>query len=154
MTYTVCGETTINTPKAKVWEVLSNLETVQEYDGGVAKAFYVSEEREGIGAARHCDLPDGTYVRERIVDWRGGEGYTINVYEDGTEFPMSDQTVEFTLQDSAERTKVTMTYQYSLKPEMPVDAEEMAQIAQEIVNGVLAGLKEFAEAGEPAVVRV
>lgn len=154
MTYTVSGETTINTPKARVWEVLSNLETVQEYDSGVAKVFYVSEEREGVGAARHCDLPDGTYVRERIVDWRGGEGYTINVYEDGTQFPMSDQNVEFTLRDSAEGTRVTMTYRYSLKPEMPVDAEEMAQIAQEIVNEGLVGLKEFAEASEPAVVQV
>ena len=153
MTYTVSGETTINKPKASVWEVLSNLETVQRYDSGVSKAFYVSEELEGVGAARHCDLPDGTYVRERIVDWREGEGYTINVYEDGTEFPMSDQTAEFTLQDSADGTRVTMTYRYSLKPGIAVDAEETAQMAHQIVTEVLAGLKTFAEAGERATVK-
>ena len=153
MTYTVSGETTIDSPKASVWEVLSDLETVQSYDSGVTKAFYVSKEREGVGAARHCDLPDGTYVRERIVDWREGEGYTINVYDDGTEFPMSDQTAEFTLQDSGEGTRVTMTYRYSLKSGMAVDAEETTQMAHEIVSGVLAGLKAFAEAGEQAAVQ-
>ena len=89
MIYTVNGETMINASKPRVWEALSNLATVQDYDSAIVSSFYVSDQREGVGASRQCDLPDGSYIRERIVDWRDGDGYTLTVYEDGTQYPMS-----------------------------------------------------------------
>ncbi len=154
MTYTIKGETTINASKSRVWEILANLETVQDYDSAIVKSFYVSDQREGVGASRQCDLPDGSYVREGVVDWRDGEGYTLTVDEDGTQYPVSDQKVDFSLEETDEGTRVVMSYEYSLKPENPVDPEEMAQGAQELVNSVLAGLKGFMETGKPVAAQV
>ncbi len=154
MTYTISGEATIKATKSKVWEILANLEKVQDYDSLIVKSFYVSEQREGVGAIRQCDLSDGSYVREGVVDWRDGEGYTLTVYEDGTEYPVSDQKVDFSLEETGDDTRVVMTYKYSLKPENSVDPEEMAQGAQELVTGILAGLKGFVETGKPAAAQV
>ena len=154
MTYTIKGETTINASKSRVWEILANLETVEDYDSAIVKSFYLSDQREGVGASRQCDLPDGSYVREGVVDWRDGEGYTLTVDEDGTEYPVSDQKIEFSLEETDEGTRVVMSYKYSLKPENTTDPEEMAQGAQELVNSVLAGLKGFMETGEPVAAQV
>ena len=48
MIYTVNGETMINASKPRVWEALSNLETVQDYDSAIVSSFYVSDQREGV----------------------------------------------------------------------------------------------------------
>ena len=73
-------------PTEQVWAVLANIGAVQDYSPGVVKSYYTSNAREGVGASRHCDLlPTGT-VEERIVDWRDGEQYSIEIYE-GTEVP-------------------------------------------------------------------
>ncbi len=152
MTTTISHDIQIEAPRSDVWGILANLETLQHYDREVERSFYVSDAREGVGATRQCDLPDGTSVKERVVSWREGDGYVIEVDEDGTNYPTTDMRVEFTLEEAAGGTRVGMTYRYALKPGMPAEAgEEMRQGFQELVTGLLAGLKKYVETGESIV---
>ncbi len=152
MTTTISHDIQIEAPRSDVWGILANLESLQDYDREVVRSFYVSDAREGVGATRQCDLPDGTHVKETVVSWREGDGYVIEVDEDGTDYPTTDMRVEFTLEEAAGGTRVGMTYQYALKPDIPAEAgEEMNQGSQELVKGVLSGLKEYVETGEPIV---
>ncbi len=81
------GNIHIDAPRDKVWAILADLETVRNYDSEIINAFYISDNREGVGAARQCDLPDGGYIKERITEWNPGEGYSLIVDEGtGTEF--------------------------------------------------------------------
>ena len=72
----------IEAPLEQVWATLADLAAVQNYSTGVAKAYYTSDVREGIGASRHCDLqnPSG-WVEERVTDWQPGREMTIEIYE-------------------------------------------------------------------------
>lgn len=140
----------IEAPKTKVWETLSDLTTIQHYDPMVIQAHYTSYEKEGIGASRHCDLPEGTYVKERITAWQPGQGYTLDVYEDGMpESPFASQQAQFSLAENGDGTTVTLNFDYELKPGTPVEQQEMTQMwMDEALPGLLAGLKQYVETGE------
>ena len=148
---TLGGEININAPRGKVWDILADLRTVQYYDPGVISAHYTSEATEGVGASRHCDLPDEGYVEERITGWKPGEGYTINVYE-GSEIvaPFATQDARFTLSEDGQETTARVEIEYELKSDAPVDPREVErQWGEEMIPTLLAGLKHYVETGEP-----
>jgi carbon monoxide dehydrogenase subunit G len=106
----VTKEIQIDAPREKVWTILANIGSVQDYSPGVVKSYYTSEIKEGVGTSRHCDLlPTGT-VEERIVNWRDGEQYSIEIY-DGTEVRYTG-VAHFTLKRGGEGTTVTQTMDY------------------------------------------
>ena len=143
----ITNEIHIDSPKQKVWDILADLETVQHYDPGVTNAYYLSEAKEGIGAARHCDLLDGGYVKERITDWIPGEAIEMSVYE-GTDIDMfENQDARFTLQDSGQGTDLNMELQYALTPDAPADAGEIEDMFKQIADGLLPGIKQYIETG-------
>ena len=149
-TMTVKANVKIDAAKSEVWSVLSKLEGLQDYDSEVAKSFQLPGPREGVGASRQCDLPDGGYVRERVTSWREGDGYSLEVYEDATGHPftLTDQRVEFALEETDGGTRVEMTYGYVLESDLPESAAEMRQGAQALLGVVLAGLQRLVETGE------
>ncbi len=49
----VTGEVQINAAKKKVWSVLADLGAVSAWNPGIANSYYTSEDKEGVGAARH-----------------------------------------------------------------------------------------------------
>jgi uncharacterized protein YndB with AHSA1/START domain len=49
-------EVKINAAPEKVWNALADLEAVQNCNPLVAQTRYTSENREGVGASRHCDF--------------------------------------------------------------------------------------------------
>ncbi len=149
MTEEISREAIVAAAKDSTWALLANLEAVELYDPGVEHAFFVSNQHQGPGAARQCDLADGTYVKERIVDWRDGEGYEIEVYEDTTnDFPFTDQRVRFSVRAEGAGTLVRMTYSYAPKAESGLDRVQAAAIADEVVTGVLSGLQNFIQTGQ------
>ncbi len=144
----VTGNIQIDAPRDKVWNILADLETVKDYDSEIINAFYISENREGVGAARQCDLPDGGYIKERITEWNPGQGYSLIVDEGtGTEF-FESQVVRFGLKNAGQGTIVSLELEYELKSDAPANPHEMENEYRELVNGVVSGLKRYAEAGQ------
>ncbi len=145
----VTGKIHIDAPRDKVWDILADLETVKDYDSEIINAFYISDNREGVGAARQCDLPDGGYIKERITEWNPGEGYSMSVDEGtGTEL-FESQSVRFGLKSAGQGTIVSLEVEYELKSDASVNPQEMKNEYRELVNAVLAGLKVYAETGQP-----
>ena len=142
------GDIRIDAPKERVWAVLADLEAVQLYNPGITKAYYTSEARNGVGATRHCDFPDGGYVKERATEWNPGEGYRLEIYE-GT-VPFQSSGGSFMVKDTEPGSTVTFTFEYELEPGVPVDPQEVErQNREELIPGVLAGLKHYVETGQP-----
>ncbi len=143
------SEIQVDAPREKVWAVLADLEAVQQYDPAINKAHYTSDARDGVGAARQCDF-DGGYVRERVTEWKPGEGYAINVYE-GSDVvaPFESQDARFVLRDAGQGTTVSMELEYRFKPDAPSDPQKTEREYRELIEGVLAGLKHYVETGQP-----
>ena len=60
----VTSEIRIDAPREKVWDVIADLGSVSVWNPLLADSHYTSEAKEGLEAARHCDFPDGGYVKE------------------------------------------------------------------------------------------
>ncbi len=138
----------IDAPREKVWAILADIGSVQDYSPGVVKSYYTSDIKEGVGASRHCDLlPSGT-VEERIVSWRDEEQYSIEIY-DGTEIRYTG-VAHFTLKRSGEGTIVTqaMDYKPTEDPTGALGSRSMEALVGKVIEGNLVGLRHFVETRE------
>ena len=149
----VTGEVRINAPKEKVWSVLADLGAVSAWNPVIANSYYTSEDKEGVGAARHCDFPDGGYTKERVTDWKAEDTVRLNVYE-GT-VPFDNFYGTYTVRDDGDSSIVHLALEYDLKSGVPVDPQEIErQNRDELIPVVLGGLKHYVETGEPMLMPV
>lgn len=144
----VTSEIRIDASRDKVWDVLSDLGSVSVWNPALANSYYTSEAKEGLEASRHCDFPDGGYVKESTLEWNHGESFKLDIYE-GT-VPFESATGGFVLADDGDGTIATVTIEYDLKADVPVDPQEIErQNREELVPLILASLKHYVETGEP-----
>lgn len=132
----------------RVWKILADLPAVQRYSPVVAQARYITAEREGIGAARHCDLKPRGYVRERIVGWEPPTAITMELYE--SEWPVRFMRWRTALQPDGSGTLVTQHMEYQFKFGLLgwlLDHLAMKRKLHDTVDQVFAGLKGYAESG-------
>jgi carbon monoxide dehydrogenase subunit G len=138
----------IDAPGEKVWAILADIGSVQDYSPGVVKSYYTSDVKVGVGASRHCDLlPTGT-VEERIVNWLDRKQYSIEIY-DWTDVPYTG-IAEFTVKPSGKGTTVTqsMDYRPTKVATVTLGNRSMEELVIRVVEGNLLGLKHFIETGE------
>jgi hypothetical protein len=144
----VAGRIQINAAKKKVWQVLAELGSVSAWNPAIGNSYYTSEQKEGQGASRHCDFPDGGYVKERVTGWKAEETVRLMIYE-GT-VPFDNFYGTYTLQGEGEASIVDFELEYDLKPDAPADANEIErQNRDELIPLVLASLNQFVETGDP-----
>jgi len=144
----ITREIQIEAPRKKVWQILADIGSVQDYSPGVVRSYYTSPKKQGVDASRHCDLlPAGT-VEERIVEWHDGEEYAIEIYE-GTQVPYMGVS-HFTLKDNGLVTTVMQRMDYKPTDDLPngLKGKSMARLVDRIIEGNLLGLKHFVETGE------
>ncbi len=134
----------IEAPAEQVWATLADLAAVQDYSTGVAKAYYTSDVREGVGASRHCDLqnPSG-WVEERVTDWQAGREMTIEIYESSG--PFKSAFARFAVTPDGQGTTVDFTFDYEVKSG---PSEALAKALEKANESLLAGLKHYVETGE------
>ena len=103
----------IDAPPARVWEVLTSLELLEQYDPGIARSRIVSEQKTGLGSARQCDLKPGGWFRERVSHWRAGEELAFELYE--CTLPVRSLEHRYVLAADGTGTRVEQRMQYRLK---------------------------------------
>lgn len=147
----VTSEIRIDAPRNKVWNVLADLGSVSVWNPAIAGSYYTSDIEEGVDASRHCDFPDGGYVKESATEWTSGESYTLEIYE-GT-VPFASAFGSFVLADDGEGTHVDMAIEYDLKEGISIDPDKVQrQNRDELLPLILAGLKQYVETGVPMTV--
>ncbi|MDX1418874.1 MAG: SRPBCC family protein [Rubricoccaceae bacterium] len=138
---------TIDAPRDRVWDVLSDLTAMRAYMPGLASVEHVGEAERGVGAARHCVFADGVELTERVTDWREGTGYTLET----TAFkgvPMASNEIRFVLSGDARQTTVTQSMRYAMKGGILAPLLERMAKGRMVsaLDGALGGLKEHVEA--------
>ena len=138
----------INASKEEVWNIISDIGAIQNFNPNVSKSFYTSEIKEGIGASRHCDLLPMGKVEERVVSWKDGEEFTIEIYESKS-MPFLGEG-KFILKEEGGKTNVTMSLTYRMKGGFlgALMAIFMKGRILKAMEGTLAGLKHHIETGE------
>ena len=70
---------TIDVPKQKVWEIISDLGSIYKFNPGVSKSYYTTDHTEGIGAARICELQPAGKILETVKNWKEGSGFLLQI---------------------------------------------------------------------------
>jgi carbon monoxide dehydrogenase subunit G len=109
------NEIWIDAPRETVWAKIADLGAIQDYHPGVSSSFYTSEEREGLGASRHCDLLPFGEVEERIVEWRAGDSYTFEIYDGKKLPPFANAVGRFGVLQDGDGTTVQFEIEYDLR---------------------------------------
>ena len=149
----------IDAPKEKVWEIIADLGAVQNFHPSVQKSYYSSDKKEGLGAARVCELLPVGKVEEKAIEWREGEGYLLDVIPVEKAPPFKKSVGGFNLKQDGQGTRATLTLEYTLKYGLLGQLMDIFLVRpqlKKVVPRVLAGLKHYTETGEeitPEVIR-
>ena len=138
----------ISAPKEKVWALLADLGAASAWNPTVQNSYYTTEAKEGVGASRHCDLADGSFVEERATAWTPGEALTLNIYEGAIPFENGYGTFE--LKGDERETILNFTLEFDPKPDAPMPPEQVERLfTEQVIPAMLAGLKHYVETGQP-----
>ena len=66
---TFATETKINAPVSEVWAALADIGGIYRWNPGVQGSHVTTEQAEGVGACRRCDLGGKNYLDEKVVKW-------------------------------------------------------------------------------------
>lgn len=139
---TIC----IQAPPEQVWEALTQLDALPEYDPGIAKSVLRSDKRSGLGADRQCDIKAGGWFRERVTVWEPGRELEFTLYD--CTLPVRRLRHHYTLTAEHGGTRVDQTQEYTLKYG-PVGAILDALFVKRKwdagVKSFFAGLKQYVE---------
>ena len=73
---------TINAPTPIIWEYLRDYANIHRFHPGVRYSeFTEGTTRNGMDSTRICYFHSGDSLRERVTEWKEGEGYTVEIYE-------------------------------------------------------------------------
>ena len=144
----IIKEVEINAPKAKVWSVLADIGAVEKYNPVVTKSYSTSENKQGLGASRHCDLLPMGSVEEKIIEWDEGESYKIEIFE-GKAIPFKG-TGKFELTENGKSTNVKMTFEPDMRNGLfgKIMGFMMKEKMKKMIAGVVIGLKHHLETDE------
>lgn len=139
-------ETTIDAPVDAVWEALSDIGSIYEWNPGVIQSHATSDTTEGLGATRTCDLGGDNFLDEEVVAWKPGEQLTMRIV--GTNLPFETADVRFYLRPEGDQTVVTVSPDYKLKfgpMGSLMDRFYVRGTYQKGMDNLLQGLKEHVE---------
>ncbi len=149
------SSTIVDAPQDKVWGTLADLGSIYKWNPGVTHSHSTSDETQGEGATRHCDLDDKNYLKERAFDWREGESFKIDVTE--STMPLESNIVTFQIAPTGDAapdgagTRVSVTADYKLKFGIIgalMDVLFAKRQMQQAFDDMMAGLKHHIETGE------
>jgi ligand-binding SRPBCC domain-containing protein len=136
----------IDAPKERVWATLAALDALERYDPGVARSEIISEERQGLGAERRCDLAPGGWLKERVREWRPSESLAFELFD--CTLPVRRLRHSYTLVEERGTTVVTQRMEYELKLGMLgrlLDRLVVRRKWDAGIKGFFAGLKRHIE---------
>lgn len=110
---TLHHEIRISAPIEAVWKAVADLVAVQDWNPMVASARYVSDKREGTGAARRCELKPKGWVEERVWDWNPPHALGLEVV--ASEWPIVFMKWRTELQSDGDATLMSQTMDYKVK---------------------------------------
>lgn len=137
----------VEAPIDAVWQAIAgDLTAVEHYNPTVASARFLSSQREGVGAARRCELKPKGFVEERVWEWTAKKSIGIEVV--ASEWPIVFMKWKTELTPDAKGTLVTQEMTYKLKfgvAGLLLDALVMRRKLNGGIRDIFTRLKTYAE---------
>ena len=98
----------------RVWVALAAFETIDTFHPLVERVTMSSQQPRGLGAIRTCHFYDGTSVDEKVLRWREGEGYEVELSNFSMPLKRAKARIEVH-PDGADRSVVRFSMEYTVK---------------------------------------
>jgi ligand-binding SRPBCC domain-containing protein len=137
----------IRAPRNEVWRLLTTLDALASYDPGVNASQLLGTQKEGLGAARRCEVPGG-FFEERVDLYEPAERLAFELTR--CSFPITGLRHEYRILEDGDTTVVEQTMRYSLKYGVlgrMADALFLRRTWDKGIKGFMAGLKAEVEKG-------
>jgi len=141
----------IDAPRSQVWDAIADLGGVQTFHPGVTKSYYTSEQTEGVGASRRCELKPVGSVDEHAIDWRPGKSVTLDVRPGPKGPPFKRAQGRMWVDEDSDGTRAGLEFEYQLKfgpIGLLLDRLIIRRQFEKMLPAVLRGLKNHVEGGE------
>jgi uncharacterized protein YndB with AHSA1/START domain len=111
---TFSERTTIDAPRHTVWAALADIGAIATWNPSLIGS-HRTNDIEGIGGARHCDISAKHSLTEHVVEFEPTRAITFRITDSTLPFKTAD--IAFTLTDIAQqaRTELTVSPTYTLK---------------------------------------
>ena len=142
-------QTTVNAPVESVWRVLADIGSISKWNLGVVESHVTTDEVEGVGAGRYCDLGGRNYLDESVVEWEPKRRLTMRIERSNLPFKRAD--IRFVLKQAASSTIVNVSPEYELKYGplgRLLDLLFVRRTYRKGMEALLSGLKEHVENAE------
>lgn len=144
---TLTNEISINASVDDIWEVLSNVETLDKYDPTVKVSNAVSTLRSGIGASRRVEMVDGkNWFEEAITSSKTNESLTFELT--ACSFPIHSLKHSYSFASNGNSTTVKQVMEYEVKYGIIGQILDKLMIRKQTSNGIVkffSGLKSYVE---------
>ena len=142
----------IDASPEKVWKLWADLGGIGTFHPHVTNAYYISDQKEGVGAARVCEFRQGFAVEEQAVKWDDGKSLTLHInFIKGTKPPIDNIVahVGVDAEGSGSRAWMKMSYDPKFGPVGAImDKVMIRRQYEKLLPSILTGMKHFAETGE------
>jgi carbon monoxide dehydrogenase subunit G len=99
---------------AKVWAVLADFPNIANWNTGVTNSFATTDNTEGVGAHRHCDLAPFGELEETVKEWDEARRMVINI-DTTKKLPFAHGEITFELEPVGNSAEVSINYRYKPK---------------------------------------
>lgn len=143
-------EIEINQSKEKVWKALADFGNICHGHPSVSKSFITSEQKEGVGATRHCDFTMmGASAEEKVTEWNEGKNIAIEVYKLNKMPGIKTLVLNLAIEEKGGYTILSSTMTYTMKNGFFdfMNKVMMKKMNAELLNGIMAGHKLYIETG-------
>ena len=113
MTTTIHNHIDIAATPEQVWDVLADLDRLDEYDPLVTRSAVVGEQHVGLGAQRRCDARQGRYFVQTVTEWDQPNRLQFTIID--CNLPTRDLTHTYTLDATPSGTRVSQVMCYDTR---------------------------------------
>jgi ribosome-associated toxin RatA of RatAB toxin-antitoxin module len=144
---TIHNEITVNAGIDKLWNILTDLELLDQCDPAVKKSTLISTEKTGMGAKRKVDMIDGkNWFEEKVTVFKPNEALTYQLAD--CSFPITALRHSYSFEKIGNQTKVKQAMEYTVKFGLFGKLLNGLMINKQFDIGIkkfLTGLKSYAE---------
>ena len=144
---TLNNEITIDAPIGTIWNTLSTIDMLDQYDPTVKKSTAMTPNKSGMGAKRKVDMLDGkNWFEEHVTEYKPNEALAFELT--ACSFPIHRLTHSYSFESIGQQIKVKQVMQYEMKFGFLgkiMDALMVRKQSDQGIKKFMAGLKSFIE---------
>lgn len=136
----------ISAPVEKVWDVLSDVESVRHYNPLVKSVKRTSDNKEGVGTSRHCELKSNGFAKERVIVFEPKSKISFELVE--SSWPVKNMKWHTHLKSDGNSTVMSQDMEYDVKFGFLgklLDSLIMKKKISQSIDDIFRSLKDYVE---------